>query len=256
MEQTRSRYTAAETDWISCRDKIALRPLRPEGAELLPQGWGTELPAWLPVPDSDGLQVNFLLRSAPKDENVTDLCLRFRAGEQRQAEPEEPWLRPALGRKAVYGGVERLEGAKAVWTAGVRLTLRDGRKVLCRYTLRPHGLAGLWAGYNGGRLVTRPILCVGDCLLLNYATSAAGSIRVGILEGEGSEPVCGRSWEDCQVHYGNALSEAVRFRGSADLSPLRGRRIRLIFEMRDCVLCAFQFGNLETIERENGGPML
>lgn len=246
MEQVwnRRRYTAAETDWISYLDQIALRPLCPEKGELLPQSWEKEAAEWLEMPDSEDLQVSFLRRGVPEDEDVADLCLRFRSGERRQAEPEAPWLRPFLGRRASCEGVERLEAvSETVWTADVRLTLAGGRRTLYRYALRPHGLTGLWAGYGGGAVVTQPLICTGERLLLNYATSAAGSIRVGILAAEQNEPVCGYSPENCQVHYGNALAEAACFRGSADLSHLLGKPIRLIFEMRDGVLCAFQFGN-------------
>lgn len=246
MEEIRERahYTAAETDWIAYQTQLALRPLRPESPRILSQDWTGNVLDWLVLPGTECLEASFSLRTAEQDETITDLRLRFRSGSGAQAAPEEPWLHPPVGRRASYAGVERIIVlSDTAWAADVRLTLANGKKALCRCVLRPYGLAGLWAGFSGGMLVTRPLLCTGNQLLLNYATSAAGSIRAGILEAEHNRPVPGRSVEDCGALYGNALAEKVRFRGNADLSELRGKRIRLIFEMHDCVFCSFQFNN-------------
>ena len=48
-----------------------------------------------------------------------------------------------------------------------------------RYTLRIDGFVSLQAPLSGGEFVTRPILFEGKELVMNYSTSAAGSVRVG-----------------------------------------------------------------------------
>ena len=42
---------------------------------------------------------------------------------------------------------------------------------------RPNGTGSVNAGYTGGEMITKPITFTGRRLVLNYATSAAGSIQ-------------------------------------------------------------------------------
>ncbi|HEY2584482.1 MAG TPA: sialidase family protein [Tepidisphaeraceae bacterium] len=56
---------------------------------------------------------------------------------------------------------------------------------LRRYTLRLDGFASVRADYDGGEMVTRPLKFTGSELLLNFATSAAGSIRVEVQDEAG-----------------------------------------------------------------------
>ena len=61
---------------------------------------------------------------------------------------------------------------------------------LRRYTLRLDGFVSVNAGMKGGELITKPIAFKGSELELNFATSAAGGIRVEIQNTDGS-PVKG-----------------------------------------------------------------
>ena len=54
-----------------------------------------------------------------------------------------------------------------------------------RYTLRPDGFVSVNAGYSGGELTTEPFIFEGDELELNYSTSAVGTMRVEIQDGNG-----------------------------------------------------------------------
>ena len=49
---------------------------------------------------------------------------------------------------------------------------------LRRFTLRLDGFVSVWAPMRGGELITKPIAFRGNTLTLNFATSAAGSLRV------------------------------------------------------------------------------
>ena len=89
--------------------------------------------------------------------------------------------------------------------------------------------------------VTKPILFDGDGLFLNYSTSAAGFIKVGIVGDETDWPAPGYSTEDCDIIYGNELDRMVTWRGDGCLSKFRGKPVRLKFEMKDADLYSICF---------------
>ncbi len=72
-----------------------------------------------------------------------------------------------------------------------------------RYTLRTDGFVSLRAGFAGGTVTTKPFSCDGAELSLNFATSAAGSVRVE-LQDETGRPLPGRSLADASVGNPNA----------------------------------------------------
>ena len=106
--------------------------------------------------------------------------------------------------------------------------------------MRRDGLVCLRAGTKRAVILTKPLLCTADALTLNCATSAAGSVRVGILLQNG-QPVCAHSTEDCDVLYGNDCRIPVSFRGQRTLGGLTGQMIRLKFELQDAELYSFRF---------------
>ena len=111
---------------------------------------------------------------------------------------------------------------------------------LRRYSLRLDGFASVNAPYEGGEFLTKPLRFAGRRLELNFATSAAGSIRVEIQDAQG-KPLPGYSAADCVEIFGNRLASPVQWKGGGDLSPLAGRTIRLRFVMKDADLFALQF---------------
>lgn len=54
-----------------------------------------------------------------------------------------------------------------------------------RYTVRADGFASLHGPYGGDEAVTRPLTFQGKSLTLNYATGAAGSLRVEVQDAAG-----------------------------------------------------------------------
>ncbi len=111
---------------------------------------------------------------------------------------------------------------------------------LRRYSLRLDGFASVRAGYDGGQMVTKPLTFKGNKLSLNFATSAAGGIRVQ-LETPDGKPIEGFSFKDCQEVIGNEIDRKVRFNGSEDVSSLAGKPIRIRFQLKDADLYALQF---------------
>jgi len=111
---------------------------------------------------------------------------------------------------------------------------------LRRYSLRLDGFASIYAPYEGGSITTKPFTFTGKKLLLNFATSAPGFIKVEIQEAVG-EPVAGYSLEDAKELIGNYTKHPAAWRQGTDVSPLSGRAIRLKFVMKDADLYSLQF---------------
>ena len=76
--------------------------------------------------------------------------------------------------------------------------------------------------------------------MLNFATSAAGSIRVEIQDGDG-KPVSGYTAGECVEIFGNRLAMPVRWKQGGDLGTLAGRPVRLRFVMKDADVYALRF---------------
>ncbi len=111
---------------------------------------------------------------------------------------------------------------------------------LRRHTLRVDGFVSAHAPYSGGELVTRPFLFEGSKLVLNYSTSAAGSIRVEVADERG-RPIPGFERESCEEIYGDEVEHAVEWAPGRDLGSLAGRPVRLRFELKDADLYSLRF---------------
>ena len=104
-----------------------------------------------------------------------------------------------------------------------------------RYTLRTDGFVSVRAGYAGGYFTTPPLVCGGNELELNYATSAVGSVRVEVQDLAGN--TLGRSDE----RYGDEIEGVLRWDGDFDPGLLREEPVRLQFMLKDADLYAFKF---------------
>jgi hypothetical protein len=74
---------------------------------------------------------------------------------------------------------------------------------------------------------------------LNYATSAAGSVRVEVQD-ENGKALPGFSLGDMEPLYGDELDKVVGWKGGEDLSRLIGKPVRFHFELRDADVFALQ----------------
>ncbi len=113
---------------------------------------------------------------------------------------------------------------------------------LRRYTMRLDGFVSVNAPSSGGELVTKSLTFSGDALTLNFATSAAGDIRVEIQDADGS-PLAGFTLDDCPPIFGDSLERAVTWNANGDVSRLAGKPLRLRFVLRDADLYSFRFHN-------------
>ena len=110
-----------------------------------------------------------------------------------------------------------------------------------RYSLRVDGFVSAHAPLSGGQLLTKPLIFEGGNLVLNLETSAAGGVRVGLLD-ENGQAIKGYGLEDCPEIMGDTLRHTVRWRTQGgDVRALSGKPVRLQFVLRDADLYSFQF---------------
>lgn len=114
---------------------------------------------------------------------------------------------------------------------------------LRRFTMRVDGFVSANAPLKGGELITRPFTFEGGALSLNVGTSAVGSVRVEIQDGDG-KALKGYTLRDCDEIYGDSLDRMVTWKGQADLRGLAGKPVRLHFALSDADLYSLQFTRL------------
>jgi len=111
---------------------------------------------------------------------------------------------------------------------------------LRRYTLRIDGFVSVNASYSGGEFVTKPLIFDGKELVINYSTSAVGSVRVEI-KGKDGKSIPGFTLDDCPEIYGDEIEKVVNWKSSSDLNSLAGKVIRLRFVLKDADLYSICF---------------
>ena len=82
-------------------------------------------------------------------------------------------------------------------------------------------------------------------LLLNVATSAAGSVRCELRSADGV-PIPGFTMEEADTLYGDSIERIVSWRsGRSELKQFAGKPIRLRLELKDADIYALRFGQPE-----------
>ncbi len=109
-----------------------------------------------------------------------------------------------------------------------------------RYSLRLDGFASVRAPLLGGELLTKPLTFTGDALELNYATSAAGSLRVEIRDVR-NRPLPGYTLREAVDIFGNRIAGQAQWKHGTDVRTLAGKPVRLRFVLRDADLYAYRF---------------
>ena len=117
----------------------------------------------------------------------------------------------------------------------------DGRGVY-RLVQRLDGFISLDSPYgHETTVVTRPLTFEGDRLQLNVDTDAVGYLQVGFLDEQG-QPIEGYTVDDCVYVNGDFIAKEVDWLVTgADVSPLAGRTVQVVFRMRGAKLYAMQF---------------
>jgi hypothetical protein len=98
------------------------------------------------------------------------------------------------------------------------------------------------SGYGGGELLTKPLRFSGRRLKVNYATSAAGSLKVEIRDLKG-RPIPGYALQEADEIVGDQVERVVTWMGRSELSALAKAPIRLRFVLQDADLYSIRFEN-------------
>ena len=89
-------------------------------------------------------------------------------------------------------------------------------------------------------MVTRAFTFSGKELEINYATSAAGGIRVEVQDASGN-PIPGFTLADAQEIIGDHIARIVSWKSGSSVAALVGKPVRLRFVMKDADLYSLRF---------------
>lgn len=124
--------------------------------------------------------------------------------------------------------------------------------------LRRDGFASMDAGENIGTLTTRPVSFSGKHLFVNIA-AAQGELTAEALDRDG-QPIAPFTHDRCEPVRVDQTRVAVRWRDTADLSPISGRPVRFRFQLRQGSLFAFWVSSIANGASQGyvaaGGPGL
>ncbi len=119
---------------------------------------------------------------------------------------------------------------------------------LRRHTWRLDGFVSIQAPFAGGTALTKPLVFAAERsggepepieLRLNASTSAAGSVRVELLEA--GAPIPGFTFAECDALFGDGIAVPVSWKGRTDVSGLAGKAISVRLALADADVYAMQF---------------
>jgi hypothetical protein len=186
----------------------------------------------------------------PKEWNYANDCadvllVSTRGGSELKRTFLEAFIRPGLDprnwtSRANYAARGILETGPEELSIYVQHNAGYDTSHVRRYTLRPDGFVSVNAPFSGGELITKPLVFSGKRLAINYATSAAGGLRVEIQTPE-RQPVDGFRLAECPEILGDRMERTVRWNDGDDVGRLAGKPVRLRFVMSDADLFALRF---------------
>ena len=208
--------------------------------------------ATTPCPGAEHILLSFPMRFFPdRGKDIADMAypgeglsdavlMSSRDGVHWTRTFPEAWIRPGLDQRnwthrSCTPAAGIIETAPDEWSMYISEHFGWSTNRLRRVTIRPHGFASVRSGYHGGEMITKTLKFSGRTLRLNYSTSAAGSMAVEIQDTTG-KPIDGFALTDMAPMCGDALDEAVQWRGGGDLSGIAGKPVRFRFILKDADL--------------------
>jgi len=157
----------------------------------------------------------------------------------------ESFIRPAIGlenwvSRSNYPVLNVVQTSPTQLSVYVNESYAQPTSHIKRYSLRLDGFASLNGDFKGGDVITRPFTFSGKELEINYSTSAAGYVRVEMLDAKG-KPLPGFTFNDSQEIIGNEIKRIVTWNGKDEVSSLSGKTVRLKFYLKDADLYSFKF---------------
>jgi hypothetical protein len=148
----------------------------------------------------------------------------------------EAWVRPGPDLK---NWTERnnmtangIVAGEAEWSLYISEHYRHADHRIRRLTVRKQGFASMHADAKGGEFTTPPLKITGSKLLLNYATSAAGSLQIDVIDASG------KVLATMEELYGDDFAAPV-----LDLSKLKGQAAQFRVKLKDADLYALRFAD-------------
>lgn len=121
----------------------------------------------------------------------------------------------------------------------ISMYMHDGYRVndvkMYRYAIRLDGFFSWRCDYEPGKVVTKPMVFDGDRLSINFSTSAAGYVRIRLLDADGSA----LEGYDSGNLFGDSVDRLVDF--EKPVEELAGKEVRMELTMRDADLYSFRF---------------
>jgi hypothetical protein len=173
------------------------------------------------------------------------VLLTSRGGNRYTRTFMEGFIRPGIGyenwiSRTNYPALNIVPAGKEEMSVYVNQNYAQPTAHVRRYTLRVDGFVSIQSPYGGGTWTSKQLKFDGSALYLNFATSAAGYLKVEIQDRQG-QPIPGFALEDCELIIGNHIDRKVIWKGATPLHDLKGRTIKLHFQMADADLYALQF---------------
>lgn len=157
----------------------------------------------------------------------------------------ESFIRPGIGlqnwvSRSNYPALNVVETSDTEMSVYVNENYAQPTAHLKRYALRIDGFSSLSAGYQGGKVTTRPFTFTGNELEINYSTSAAGGIRIEVQDPDG-QPLPGFGFEQADEIIGNEIKRIVTWQGNSDLTALASMPVKLCIYLKDANLYSLKF---------------
>ena len=108
-----------------------------------------------------------------------------------------------------------------------------------RGSIRTDGFVSLHANATGGEALTRPFTYTGGRLVVNYATSAIGTLMFELCDEAGAAHD-GFALGLCEPLFGDELQAEVKWRSGAEPAALAGQAVRLRVRLKDADLYSFR----------------
>ncbi len=222
----RSISRCTSDDFVHWSEPVAMDPNQP-GEHLYTSGTH-------PYFRAPHIYIALPTRFVPERGNSTDvLFMSSRAGQTHYARTfTQAFIRPGLDERR-WGNRANYAAWRVVPTSAQEMSMYVNDR---RYVLRTDGFASLRGGARGGELLTRPFVCAGDQLCVNFSTSAAGSVGVEVRDAE-NRPLTGLALKDGEPLVGDAIERTVRWKGA--LGAFVGKPVRLRFVVRDADVYAW-----------------
>lgn len=239
-------YLGLATRFMQGRSALSEAQAAPLADELVAAGW-QDPRKWF----GDKTGSNWL-----RDDCNDGILLTSRGGDRVDRTFCEAFIRPGLGyehwtSRTNHPAYGLIQTGPAELSLYVLRRYAQAHPYLERLTLRLDGFASVCAPYDGGQMLTKPFTFTGRELVLNYATGAAGSVRVEIQDDNPAheladpeppgKPIPGYTLDDCPEIIGDEIERVVRWKHGPDVSALAGRPIRLRFVMKDADLYSLRF---------------